>query len=117
MLVNNLRFDALGQRIALHASLGMDHFSAESILRISKREVHVVPVPLGKIVATAVIARVVIESHDKWFFGPYGWVFEDVIKLDEPIPARGHLSLWQVPDEIEKEINRQLHRRGKQICG
>lgn len=41
---------------------------------------------------------------DKWFFGPIGWVLEDVQKLEEPIPCRGMLDLWDVPQEISQAL-------------
>ena len=42
--------------------------------------------------------------------GRYGWVLEDVRALGEPIPARGMLGLWEVPEETQARISRQLGR-------
>ena len=52
------------------------------------------------------------RSHDKawcshWFFGPYGFVLEDAEEFDTPIPYRGSLNLFDVPDEIIKEAIEQ----------
>ena len=40
--------------------------------------------------------------------GRYGWVLKDVRRLSEPIPARGMLGLWEVPNELKASIKRQL---------
>jgi hypothetical protein len=42
--------------------------------------------------------------------GRYGWVLGKVRALPQPIPVRGMLGLWEVPGEIEREIERQLQR-------
>jgi hypothetical protein len=39
--------------------------------------------------------------------GRFGFVVRNVCKLREPIPARGMLSLWEVPQELETEISLQ----------
>jgi hypothetical protein len=102
----------IGERICLHASKKIQLGSAEAILKISGQEVQRVHVPLGSIVATAVIREWVMHSADKWFYGPYGWVLESVVKLDNPIPARGALNLWIVDLAVEWEIQEELVRKG-----
>jgi hypothetical protein len=47
-------------------------------------------------------------GQDRWFFGPCGWLLEDVRKLAHPIPCRGMQGLWPVPEAVEQEIRRQL---------
>ena len=42
--------------------------------------------------------------------GRYGWVLKDVRALREPIPARGMLGLWEVSEDTQARINRQLRR-------
>lgn len=32
--------------------------------------------------------------------GRYGWIFEDIVKLDEPIPVRGQQGQWDTPDHL-----------------
>jgi len=51
--------------------------------------------------------------HSKWFTGPYGWLLTDVITLPELISCKGQQGLWDVPPEVEAEINRQI--RGMDI--
>lgn len=33
----------------------------------------------------------------------YGWIFEDAVAYRKPIPAKGHLHLWDYPDELYEE--------------
>jgi hypothetical protein len=105
----------IGKRIALHASKTIDINSKAEIYRISGITVpdHT---PRGVIVATAVIRGYVESggSSDKWFFGDYGWILNDVAKLDKPIPCKGMLSLWHVPDEIAMQITMQWIRDGRE---
>ena len=54
------------------------------------------------IVATATLKGVVTTSDSPWFFGPYGWVLEDVEPLETPVPHRGAQGLWPVSEEVLK---------------
>jgi len=88
---------------------------------------------LGGIVAVATIAGWIKENGDwqtpgisgvsretgnpfivdrgldsRWFAGPYGWLLAHVITLPKPIACRGAQGLWNVPADIEAEINKQL---------
>lgn len=47
-----------------------------------------------------------------WFEGKYGFILKNVIALPEPIPCKGALNFWEVPDDISAQIEEQL-RRGK----
>lgn len=38
----------------------------------------------------------------------YHWVLDDVRPLAEPVPCRGMLGLWCLPDEVEQAIQEQL---------
>lgn len=35
----------------------------------------------------------------KWFVGPYGFVFKSAEAWEDPMPYRGQLGLFEVPDE------------------
>ena len=57
------------------------------------------------IVATAVLESATTYSLDPWFDGSgYGWNLKDVIVLPEPIPCKGALGLWNVPEEIAERL-------------
>lgn len=69
--------------------------------------------PLGAIVATAVLVRVVpvqtlideglpdLERvYGNFEEGRYGWVLDDVIPLEQPVPYKGSQGFFNVPDEL-----------------
>lgn len=68
----------------------------------------IVDVPCGAIVAVAYLLRVVVNSESEWFTGPYGLELGDVRVLARPIPAKGALTLWTVPEDIERQVREQL---------
>lgn len=60
--------------------------------------------PLGAIVGTVEIVDCVTRSDSPWFMGDYGFVLRNPIALPEPIPCRGALGFWDVPDEVKVQI-------------
>lgn len=50
----------------------------------------------------------VATGQDRWFFGPWGWILDDVQKLATPVPCRGMQGLWPVPPTIEEKVRAQL---------
>lgn len=66
------------------------------------------------ICGVARIVTVVEKSRSKWFHRPkdgsvnHGWVLEEVIPLEEPIPCKGGLGLWKVPPGVVRKIKKQL---------
>ena len=50
------------------------------------------------ICAVARLARVVTSSDSPWFFGPFGWELEDLIRIDPPVPHIGKQGLWDVQE-------------------
>jgi len=43
-----------------------------------------------------------------FWFGPRGWLLKDVVRLDHPVPAKGALSLWEVPSPAMDQIRAEL---------
>ncbi len=41
-------------------------------------------------------------------WGQFHWLLEDVRPLAEPVPCRGALGLWTVPEEAERAVRAQL---------
>lgn len=39
-----------------------------------------------------------------WTFGPWAWLLADVRRLREPVPCKGALGFWKVPDEIAARV-------------
>ena len=103
----------IGQRIALHASKKDDPLGYSAIAKIAGIEIDG-DLPRGAIVGTVRVVGWLNDDglgdvptpclghlvDDDWFFGPIGWILDDVQLLDEPIPARGSLGLWDVPEEL-----------------
>ena len=59
---------------------------------------------LGGIVGYATLQKVVTKYHSPWFIGPYGFVLTQCHPVPF-IPLRGQLGLFDVPAEIEAQIN------------
>lgn len=58
----------------------------------------------GGIVGYATLQKVVTKSDSSWFRGKYGFVLTQRHPVDF-IPLRGQLGLFDVPKEIEDQIN------------
>ena len=52
--------------------------------------------PMKAIVGRVNMIDCVKKYNSPWFFGPYGFVFEDPIILGEPIPYKGQLGIFDV---------------------
>ena len=52
-----------------------------------------------------------------WFFGPYGWLIDDYVRLVEPVPCAGALGLWKF-DERPAELRalRESYRRSVKVA-
>jgi len=108
----------IGKTIALHASK-KDDIAGVSAIRIITNGI-LVPsdIPRGAIVTTAKVigwvssdgtanTRQCAGFYDSpWFFGPFGWVLDDVQKLPEPIPCNRSLGLWVPPAEIDNILRK-----------
>jgi len=114
----------IGKRIAIHTSKKSDALGYSAIQRV-KHVTLPANLPLGSIVATAKIISWVNEQcfevgivlhhpsdlvENEWFFGPIGWVLADVQKLVEPIPCRGQLGLWDVPNDLLPKLVTRTRR-------
>lgn len=104
--------DALGARITLRATAGRDVRDA-SIYVLERHGIalpHPASLPSSAIVATGRLVAVLRESDDRWFRGPFGWYFSDVVLLPRPIPCSGRRvrRLWTVPQLLVEAIDRQL---------
>ena len=98
----------IGTRIAIHAGKALDASGAEWM-----QEGGLAPAQWpdeakvqGAIVATAVIAGVVQDSDDVWFFGPFDWLLQDVQVLATPVECRGMQGIWNVPPHVVDEMER-----------
>ncbi len=51
----------------------------------------------GRDISAALVNRVL---DSPWAFGPWCWVLADVRKLQEPVPCKGALGFWRVPEDV-----------------
>lgn len=63
--------------------------------------------PTGVILGTVEIVDCVTSSESPWFCGEYGFVLRNAIAFAKPIPCRGALSFWNVPDSLLPEMRDQ----------
>ncbi len=66
----------------------------------------------GAVLAIATLSAVVTSErdaeklapgHGKWFFGPYGWVLENV-RAVHPVACRGSQKLWKLSEEVVAQL-------------
>ncbi len=63
----------------------------------------------GKIMAVVRVKEFVRKRPgDPWFVGPWGWVFEEVQVLAEPVEARGMQGIWHVQGDALQRVRRQI---------
>ena len=41
-----------------------------------------------------------------WFFGPYGWLLDNVTPLSNPVAVKGARGLWTVEEEIRAKVRK-----------
>lgn len=102
--------------VAIHAGLGFPKLERQ--LAETERALGRLParIPRGAIVAVARVAKVIdaieaasqvsaLERHLGDFrAGRHAWFLEDVRVLEEPIPCKGALSLWRIPDDVHLQL-------------
>jgi hypothetical protein len=101
----------IGSTIVLHAG---QHYDVKGADWMRDKGLYNPPeeqwCPLGRLVGSAVVTDYVHESETllvslgDWFFGPYGWLFDDVREFESPIKCDGKQGLWKVPAEILDEV-------------
>ena len=57
----------------------------------------------GCIVGMVDIVDCVKESESPWFFGEYGFALRKPVAFEKPIPFRGALGFFNIPDSILRE--------------
>lgn len=62
----------------------------------------------GCIVGMVDIVGCVTSSTSPWFFGPYGFQLANPVAFAEPIPCRGMLGFFGVPDGVLELVRAQL---------
>lgn len=85
--------------------------------RIFQREHKSKPLTLGVILGTVEILDCVKESDSPWFCGEFGFVLANPVAFAEPIPCRGALQFWNVPEELLPGMREQWKIAAKTDVG
>jgi hypothetical protein len=54
----------------------------------------------GCIIGKVTMTDCIVHSPSSWFFGPYGFVFENPVEFKTPIPFKGALKFFDVPADL-----------------
>ncbi len=107
--------------LAIHAACGMtakEYAEARDFVAYSVGldMARLIPGPAelvrGAILGTVLMTDCVMRHHSPFFVGDYGYVFTQQRQLPVPVPCKGGLGLWEVPEEIAEEVRRQLEDVG-----
>jgi len=124
----------LGQKraLAIHAgkqSYDLPELEVRIVNPLPNGEIYTSPpqlyrteLPRGCIVAVCTVRGSSDRAYDlcselgldqlQWFMpGSIGWVLDDVVVLDEPVPCRGRQRVWTVPDDVELLVRAQVDRK------
>jgi hypothetical protein len=102
----------IGHFLALHAAQSWDEDGRDFIvettgLYVPNRQES----PHSEIFAMCMLGGFIRHDQDprledgqhKWFFGPYGWLCAEFVRLKTPVPCKGAQGLWSFdskPDEL-----------------
>lgn len=64
----------------------------------------------GALVGECIVTDWVSFSSSPWFVGPYGAMLDQIKAYSEPIPCKGKLGIWDIPNEIRALIAQQQER-------
>lgn len=58
----------------------------------------------GAIIGKVNLVDCVSQSDSRWFFGDYGFELEDPVEFKKPIPWKGQLGIFDIPDQIVRSV-------------
>jgi hypothetical protein len=99
-----------GQRgiVAIHSSAKLEHGEMDSacdmmsgfVPRFSAQRFKLDIFPTGVILGTVEIVGCVKSCKSPWFCGHFGFVLQNAVPFETPIPCRGALGFWDVPAHL-----------------
>lgn len=117
--------EIIGKYIALHAGKTYDDAGADYIRRQGLNPPGKLEIVKGAIVGVARVAGYrhihmtagIPEDQRGWFFGPFGWLLEDV-RAVAPWPCKGAMALWDAPAEFVRafEGDEEARRLHAEVC-
>jgi hypothetical protein len=100
-----------GDRLAIHASKMFDVDGLRWIcanheeLGLKLEDIPIDPkaYPVGCVVGSVEFLGITdaADCNGRWFFGPVGWLVSNPVALAEPVPMKGRLGLFEVPDVLD----------------
>lgn len=63
--------------------------------------------PTGVILGTVEIVGCVRESNSPWFVGDYGFEIQNAVRFASPIPCKGALGFWDVPEALVAQMREE----------
>lgn len=100
----------IGHMVALHAAQSWDESGREYIVHVTGLDVpNKSDSPHSEIFAVCMLGGFITHDHDRrltdeqsrWFFGPYGWLLSDFVRLINPVPCKGAQGLWTFKDRLD----------------
>lgn len=62
----------------------------------------------GCLVGRVDVVDCVTGSDSPWFFGPYGFKLVNPVALPRPVPCKGMLGFFGVPEDVRAQVRRQI---------
>jgi hypothetical protein len=106
----------VGKLLAIHQGLTYDVRGAQSVvdalrLRVPGRK----SFKAGAVVAVSRLVRVVTDSPSDWAVpGQHHWCLECTVALPTPVPSKGALGLWKLPEAVFHQVREQVLTRDAQ---
>jgi hypothetical protein len=118
--------------LAIHAALGMDRRDLAASARLAElvdvpaQTIATMPMTRGAVVAVARLADIcsasLLRSRVVCGCGPWAMpghrhlILVDVVALAGPVPCKGALGLWRLPDDVEAAVLAQLKQSAVGDC-
>ena len=101
----------IGQFIALHAAKSWSEDDRMFINRVTGLEVprkqsctHSEIFAVGKLTGYVEHESQLPPEQVRWFFGPYGWMIDELVILTSPVKCTGALRLWTLKPDVLAEL-------------
>lgn len=94
-------------RVILHASRSMDLAGVKYLQEAGFRVPEELPMGayLGEVTITE--CRPLAECASRWAFGPWCYILERPVVYETPIPGRGRLGFYPVPEAVTRALEMQ----------
>jgi hypothetical protein len=69
----------------------------------------------GLIVCIARFVGNIDQSDSEWFFGPWGWIFDNVVPIDNVRVEKGQQGLWNLSPETLISVREQYRKNVHEI--